>query len=475
MTADAAEPDLSIVGLAEAIRTGATTASEVTRRTLERIAALDTALRAFVAVDGDRALARADSLDAEVRAGRIRSVLHGVPVAYKDLCFIRGLPNACGTGRAEYFTAVHDCDIARRLSRAGAISIGKLAMTPLAMGSFGVTEGDGGPVNPWAPDRIPGGSSSGCGVAVAAGLVMVAVGTDTGGSIRIPAVCCGVAGLKPTYDRVSRAGIMPVSPSLDHVGPLALRVADLARLFPFMVRASRASRAAQVAPPATNGDLRGLRVGVAEGDYFADVTEEVAGTLAGAVSLLRDLGATVRPLTLRDPRPLMAATATIVRAEAAAAHGHLLDEPSSALSPLVRARLEEGRRVTATAYLHAIHECAGRRRTFLQDVFAGVDVVLGPTTPEPPPPRADVMGPPGRVAERMAHWAKFARFFNGLGIPVLALPTGLTREGVPLGVQVAGPPFGEPVLFVLGAALEAAAGWPRHPRNLAPGAAARVA
>ena len=189
-----------------AIREGRTTAAAQVRRSLDRIARLDAETGAFVTVDAERALRQAATLDAEHAAGRLRGSLHGVPIAYKDLCFIRGLPNTCGTAAPDYWVANEDCTVARRLTAAGAITLGKVRMTELAMGTFGVNEAQGTPRNPRAPDRVPGGSSSGSAVAVAAGFVPVAIGTDTGGSIRIPAACCGVVGLKPTYGRVSCRG-----------------------------------------------------------------------------------------------------------------------------------------------------------------------------------------------------------------------------------------------------------------------------
>ena len=459
-----ATPDCidSVAGISTAIGSGATTSLQVTRALLERIARLDPALGAFVAVDAERALARAETLDAERRAGRSRGPLHGVPVAYKDLCFIRGLPNTCGTVMREYFTAEADCAVARRLTRAGAITLGKLACTELAMGTFGINEVQGTPKNPWAPERVPGGSSSGSAVAVAAGLVPAAIGTDTGGSVRIPAACCGIVGLKPTYGLVGRSGIMPVSHSLDHVGPMARRVRDVGVLLSAMAGFD-AHDAASVRRSASDylgaRDVRGLRVGVAAGDYFADVSAEVAAAMERAQHVLRELGMHVEPVTLPDPRAMMEATATIVRAESAAAHGHRLAGDGPPFQPLVRARLEEGLRVTAAAYLHALGLVARLRRSFVRDVFASVDCVLAPVLAERPPLLLEATGPPAQVAGRMARFAKFARLFNGLGIPVLSLPCGYTADGVPLGVQLAAAPFGEATVLAVGAAYEDSQQW----------------
>ncbi len=415
-----------------------------------------------MAVDAGRALARAEALDAERRAGRSRGPLHGVPVGYKDLCFIRGLPNTCGTVVREYFAPQAECAVSRRLTRAGAITLGKLRCTELAMGTFGINEAQGTPTNPWAPERVPGGSSSGSAVAVAAGLVPAALGTDTGGSIRIPAACCGIVGLKPTYGLVGRSGIMPVSHTLDHVGPMALRVRDVALLLAAMAGVDPGDAASARRPAGdylAARDVRGLRIGVAAGDYFGDVSAEVAAAIAETARVLRELGMRVEPVTLPDPRPMMEATATIVRAESAAAHGHRLAEHGGQFQPLVRARLEEGLRVTAVAYLQAVALVARLRRSVVRDVFASVDCVLAPVLPERPPLLREVGGSVEQVAGRMARFAKFLRLFNGLGIPVLSLPCGYTEDGVPLGVQLAAPPFEEPRLLAIGAAYEDSRQW----------------
>jgi aspartyl-tRNA(Asn)/glutamyl-tRNA(Gln) amidotransferase subunit A len=446
--------DEGALGIAAAVRTGECSATAIVEWLLERIGRLNPELGAFVTTDAVGALARAKTLDTARSAGRACGPLHGVPVAYKDLCFIRGLPTGCGTAMPEYFHAPADCVVARRLTRAGAITLGKLAMTELAMGSFGLNDVQGTPRNPLALDRIPGGSSSGCGVALAAGLVAGAVGSDTGGSIRIPAACCGVVGLKPTYGRIGRSGIMPLSRSLDHVGPMGRRVGDVALMLSVMAGYDRhdpgsAHRPVAHSPGAV--DVRGLRVGVAADDYFRDVTDEVATTVERTAEGLRALGVVVQPLALPDPTPIVQATATIVRAESAAEHGHRLRDSGTALQPLLRDRLEEGLRITAADYLHALEAVLTFRRRFLRDVFSRVDLVLTPTLPERP-----LLLNEARAggAARMAHFAKFARLFNGLGIPVLALPGGQATDGTPLGVQFAARDFDEARLLAVGVAYE---------------------
>ena len=216
--------DLTLTELAVAIAARKISAVEATRACLDRIAALDRRLHAFITLDADGALARAHALDADLAAGRRWGPLHGVPLAYKDLCHVRGLATSCGTKTAEYFTSQTECTAVARLSAAGAVTLGKLNMTELALGPFGDNPHHGNVDNPWKSGHVSGGSSSGSGAAVAAGLAFGALGSDTGGSIRLPSACCGIVGIKPTYGRVSRAGAMPLSWSLDHLGPMARTV-----------------------------------------------------------------------------------------------------------------------------------------------------------------------------------------------------------------------------------------------------------
>ncbi|MBI4593216.1 MAG: amidase, partial [Candidatus Rokubacteria bacterium] len=226
--------DWTVESLAGAIRARRLSALEAAEECLARVRRLDPGLRAFITVDADGARRAARALDAELAAGRVRGPLHGVPLAHKDLCHVRGLPTSCGTRTPEYFVAEHECTAVARLVAAGAITLGKLNMSELALGPFGDNVHHGDVQNPWRSGHCAGGSSSGSGAAVAAGLVPGALGSDTGGSIRLPAACCGVVGLKPTYGRVSRAGVMPLSWSNDHLGPLARTVRDAALLLGVM-------------------------------------------------------------------------------------------------------------------------------------------------------------------------------------------------------------------------------------------------
>lgn len=462
--------ELPATALAAAVRRGEVSPTELTRACLERIERLDPLLRAFVRVDGDRALADARVREAEARAGRFRGPLHGVPLAYKDLFVVTGYPTGCGTRFPEYFRADREATAVARLTAAGAITLGKLNMTELALGPFGDNSHLGDVQNPWRPGHAAGGSSSGSGAAVAAGLVAGALGTDTGGSVRLPAACCGVVGLKPTYGRVSRAGVMPLSWSLDHVGPLARTVQDVALLFQVMAGPDPADPTASGRPvpdcvAALEGPVRGLRVGVPENYYWDGVDPEVVAATRAALGRLADLGLQLCQIRVPDPRPAVEVAQVVARCESAAIHARVVRETPEALQPAVRARLQVGLHVSAHDYLQALRLRSRLTRAFLEEVFAAVDLVAAPTLPEPPPPLAAVTaGTTPEVVERMGRFSRLTRPWNTLGLPVLTLPCGFSAAGLPLGLQLAGRPFDEATVLRVGHALEQALGlWQRRP------------
>jgi aspartyl-tRNA(Asn)/glutamyl-tRNA(Gln) amidotransferase subunit A len=460
--------DWTIDGLAAAIRERKASAVEVTTECLERIGRLDRRLRAFITVDAEGALASARALDAEAAAGRWRGALHGVPLAYKDLCHIRGLPTSCGTKTAEYFTAEHDATAVSRLRAAGAITLGKLNMTELALGPFGDNAHHGHADNPWRAGHLTGGSSSGSGVAVAAALALGALGTDTGGSIRLPAACCGIVGLKPTYGRVSRAGVMPLSWSNDHVGPMARTVRDAARLLQVIAgRDPRDGTSSHRAVPdyaaRIDEGVSGLRVAVPENYFFHGLDDEMTAGVRAAIRLLETLGARVMELCVPDPEVMSDVCNVIARCESAAVHTRLVRERPEEIQPVVRARLELGFRIPAHDYLQALRLRARLARAFIRDVFAETDVLVAPVVPEPAPPRAHATeGDTSEIAARQGRFSRLTRPFNGLGLPALAVPCGYSRQGLPLAFQIVGRPFDEATVLRAGHAYEQSAGWHRR-------------
>jgi len=460
--------DWTLASVAADIRAGRLSPVEATGACLDRIARLDGRLRAFITLDAEGALASARALEADARAGRWRGPLHGVPLAFKDLCHIRGLPSSCGTKTPHYFFAEAECTAVRRLVGAGAVTLGKLNMTELAMGPFGDNAHHGDVQNPWRPEHCAGGSSSGSGAAVAAGLAMGALGTDTGGSIRLPAGCCGIAGLKPTYGRVSRAGVMPLSWSMDHVGPMAPTVGDAALLLGVIAGAdpqdaTSSPRAVPDYAGALSEPIVGLRVGVPENYYFRGLHPEMEAGVRRAVAVLEGLGARVSEIRVPDPQLITDVANIISRAESAAIHSRLLRERPQDLQPAVRARLELGVRIPAHDYLQALRLRARLAREFIREVFAEVDALAAPVIREPAPALADVKaGTTEDVTARMKEFSRLTRPWNGLGLPALSVPCGLSAAGLPLAFQIVGRPFDEATVLKLGHAYEQAAGWWRQ-------------
>lgn len=460
--------DRPLVELAAAIRAREVSPVELTRACLDRIARLDGRLRAFITVDTEGALRAARAREAEVAAGRWRGPLHGVPLAHKDLFAVGGLPTSCGTKTADYFTAERDATAVARLVAAGAITLGKLNMTELALGPFGDNAHHGDVQNPWRPGHVTGGSSSGSGAAVAAGLACGALGSDTGGSIRLPAACCGIVSLKPTYGRVSRAGAMPLSWSLDHVGPMARTVRDAALLLGIIAGHDPEDPTTSPRPVPDYGagleaPITGLRVGVPRTYYWDGVDAEVTGATREAIRALEGLGARVVELELPDPQVLVDVSNVIARSESAAVHARLVHEQPHALQPAVRARLEVGFHISAHEYLQATRLRARLAREFVRDVFGRVDVLVAPTIPEPPPAYAAAKaGSAEDVVQRMGRFSRLTRPFNTLGLPALSVPCGFSTAGLPLGLQVVGRPFDEATILRGGGAYEQAAGWSRR-------------
>ena len=419
--------DLTLSEVAEAIRLRKTSSVEATQACLDRIARFDTALRAFITVDAEGALAAAKAADASPPP---RGLLHGVPLAFKDLCHVRGLPTSCGTKTAEYFRAESECTAVARLRDAGAVVLGKLNMTELALGPFGDNAHHGDVQNPWKPGHAAGGSSSGSAAAVAARLAFGALGSDTGGSIRLPAACCGIVGLKPTYGRVSRAGAMALSWSVDHLGPMTRTVRDCAVMLSAIAGhdprdATSSGRRVGDLLAALDRPLAGIRVGVPENYYFDGVTAEIDTAVRVAAGTLESAGARVHTLRIPDPATMADVCNIIARCESAVLHARVARERPHELQPAVRSRLEVGFHVSAFDYLQASRLRARLTREFITEVFGEIDVLLTPTIPEPAPPLdAAKAGTVDEVVTRMGRFSRLTRPFNGLGLPALSLPCG---------------------------------------------------
>jgi aspartyl-tRNA(Asn)/glutamyl-tRNA(Gln) amidotransferase subunit A len=455
----------TVAALAAATASGRVSPVEITRECLARISRLDSILHAFIAIDAEAALRAAKALEAARSTREPLGALHGVPLAWKDLCHVPGLPTSCGTGTPDYFVDDRECEAVARLRRAGAVSLGKLNMSELAMGPFGDNPHHGDVGNPWSPGHAAGGSSSGAGAAIAAGLVPGAIGSDTGGSIRLPAACCGIVGLKATYGRVSRAGAMALSWSLDHLGPMARTVRDTALMLGVIAGhdprdATSSRRRPSDYVRALERGIAGVRVGMPLNYFFDGVDPEIGDGVRRAATVMAGLGATVVELHVPDPRAVTDVANVMAACESSALHARVARERPHALGPVARARLELGFHIPAVDYLQATRLRARLARAFTAEVFPRVDVLLTPTIPESPPVLADVTR---RPVEEIVGWgrrfSRLTRPFNGLGLPALSLPCGFSRAGLPLALQVAGRPFDEGTVLRVGHAYEQATGW----------------
>ncbi len=452
--------DWNLESQSAALRARRVSSLELVEACLARIARHDPRLRAFITIDAEGARATAKERDAELASGRWRGPLHGLPLAYKDLCFIAGLPTSCGTQTREYFVAERECAAVVGLRTAGAVTLGKLNMSELALGPFGDNAHHGDAQNPWRSGHCSGGSSSGSGVAVAAGLALATLGTDTGGSIRLPAAACGIVGLKPTYGRVSRAGAMALSWSNDHLGPMTGTVRDAALMLGVIAGHDPEDGTSSRHPVpdylgAIDSGVAGLRLGVPENYFLDGVDSAIVAAVEDAAQQLAAGGARLVRLRVPDPGPITDVTGLVSRAESATIHTRILKERPHELQPVVRARLQVGLQISAHDYLQALRLRARMTRHVIREVFAEVDVLLVPTIPEPPPRLADVTSVPVDVViARMGRFSRLTRPFNGLGLPALSVPCGLSPEGLPLGLQIVGRPFDEATVLRVGRAWE---------------------
>ena len=460
--------DLHLLSVAEAsgeIAAGRLSPVELTQAYLDRIDALEPRINAYITVTGDLAMERARQAEAEIAAGQNRGPLHGVPIALKDLYDTAGIPTTGGSKILSERVPEEDCPATARLGEAGAVLLGKLNMHEFA---FGITNNNlhyGPARNPWNTECVTGGSSGGSGAAMAAGLCAATLGSDTGGSIRIPAAFCGIVGLKPTYGRVSKRGVLPLSASLDTVGPMTRSVADAAIVLQAIagydaldansVDASVPDYLSEMAAGA-----RGLRVGVVRGDYRLPMDDELERSVAAAFAQLASLGAAlVDPVELPLLREALPHNFTIISSEAAAYHLQWLDERPGDYGADVFGRLSGGRNNSATDYIIA-REAQARIRGQLLEAMAGFDVLALPMLPLTAPPIGqDAVTVGGAAMDLRTAVTWYTQPFNLTGFPAISVPCGFTSAGMPIGFQLVAKPFEEGTLLRLAHAYEQSTDW----------------
>jgi aspartyl-tRNA(Asn)/glutamyl-tRNA(Gln) amidotransferase subunit A len=452
---------MTLVEVADAIATKRLSSHEVTRACLHRIAQWQPRLNAFMAIEAEAALKAADEADAALANGNRSGPLHGVPLAHKDMYYDAGKVVTCGSLIRRDFVATSTSTALQRLKDAGSFRLGSLQMSEFAYGPTGHNAHYGPVRNPFATDHVTGGSSSGSGSAVAARLTFAALGSDTGGSIRNPANFCGVTGLKTTYGRISRAGAMPLSQSLDTVGPLAQTAEDCALLLALMAGPDPEDPTASHAPvadymAATKQPIKGLRIGVPTAFYVDDLDAEIARVLDETIATLRKEGAEIVQVELPDQRQLSAACQLLNAVEACAFHKRWLIERPQDYGPQVLMRLQNGLAIPAVTYLETMR---WRGPALAAHVAATgkVDAVIAPVSPMPAPTVAesDVRGSPGAEAV-IQRITRFTRPINYLGLPSLAIPSGFTKTGLPVGMQLIGRSFDEATILQIGAAFQRA-------------------
>lgn len=450
--------ELTVEELAGAVISRQVTAREVVQALLDRIGELEPAVQAWARLCGERALEEAAGLDHRLASGQRPGPLHGVPVGVKDIIYTQGVETSAGSPILQGFVPAYDATVVARLRQAGAVILGKTVTTQFAYLDPGPTR------NPWNLEHTPGGSSSGSAAAVACGMVPAALGTQTIGSILRPAAYCGVVGLKPTYGRVSRHGIVPLAWTLDHPGPLARTVEDVAVMLEVLAGPDGQDPACSSQPverwtQACRLSASGLRVGVPD-RFFPERSDPEAREAYGrALAALEGAGAAVREVRLpAEFEAGLVAQRTILAAEAATFHRRWFEQRAEDYGPKLRALVEEGMRVPATEYIRARQVRRACRRG-MAELFDEVDVLATPTTPAPAPEGLQSTGDP-----------TFNGPFSLVGFPSITVPVELSSTGLPLGVQLVAKPFAEATLLRAAAALEGAVAWGRrvpHPLTTA--------
>jgi aspartyl-tRNA(Asn)/glutamyl-tRNA(Gln) amidotransferase subunit A len=441
--------------LAADLRARKVSSRELVARSLSRIERIDPKLNSFITVTAETALAEADERDRELARGFDRGPLHGIPIAHKDLMRTKGVRTTAGSKILADYIPQRDAAIVTKLHHAGAVSLGKTGLHELAYGITSNNPHFGTIHNPWDLSRIPGGSSGGSAVAAAAGFLGFATGTDTGGSIRVPASFCGVVGLKPTFGRVDIRGVLPLGFSQDHVGPLSRSVRDAAIAFQAMVDG--------YVPPA-NPDLGGLRVGWPQNFFLDCVDPEVAAAIDAAFEVAVEAGGCIVEIELPDMEALRAAGATCLLVEAAAVLRPYLDRRSD-FGADVLALLDQGKTIPGVDYIEARRTRRRVGRDFAR-LFEQVDCIFTPTTPITAPRIGQTtVEICGVIEEVRTAVTRFTRVMNALGLPAISIPCGFSQSGLPIGLQIIAAAGQEDLLLRAAAVMEDAMSLPvRHPQ-----------
>jgi aspartyl-tRNA(Asn)/glutamyl-tRNA(Gln) amidotransferase subunit A len=442
---------MTLLEASHAIRAKSVSSVDLTNACLARIQKVQPVLNAFITVTADQALAEARAMDQETQRGKWRGPFHGIPIALKDNIDSAGVRT---TGASELFqnrVPTEDAEVARRLKDAGAVLLGKLNLHEFAYGGTSAVSHFGPVHNPWDPTRTPGGSSGGPGAAVAADMCFASIGTDTAGSIRIPASYCSIVGLMPTYGRVSIRGIIPLSWTLDHAGPVCKTVEDAATMLNVIAGYDAAdTTTVDIAVPdyvrALHGPVAKLRLGLPRRPYFDSLNPDVAKAIDGALAVLKKMTASTHDVEL----PPVGNSFGIIRAEAYTYHKPWITKTPQLYDEPVRAAIQGGAAVKADEYVAAMRSLMESRRDIVK-TFRDVDLLVFPTMADPP----------FKIEEGFKKnvSARNTLPFDVYGVPVISIPCGFTRDGLPIGLQIAGAPWAETSVLALAYAYERATAW----------------
>ena len=448
----------TIVELGPRLRRKEVSPVELTRCCLDRIEKLNPALNAFITVTGASALAEARAAEIEIARGEWRGPLHGIPVALKDLIDTAGTRTTAASALFEHRVPIEDAEVVERLRRAGAVFLGKNNLHEFAYGGSSLVSFFGDVHNPRNSAHIAGGSSGGSAAAVAAGLCYAAIGTDTAGSIREPAALCGCVGIKPTYGRVSCRGVIPLSSSMDHVGPLAATVGDAAAVLQAIAGYDRLDICSADVPvddyvSALGGSTKKLRVGIPRKYFYDDLDEEVRAAVEQALAVIGTLVAQVLDVQIE-----VSSDRTVQAAESFAYHADNVAQTPELYQPETLRRIRSGANISAAEYILRRREMDLERRK-AHEFFADVDLLVTPTMPIPAPAIADLKKDPAALRPAELALLRNTRPFNVWGLPAISVPCGFTKSGLPIGLQIAGPPWREDLVLRLAHAYERATEW----------------
>ncbi|MCH7800819.1 MAG: Asp-tRNA(Asn)/Glu-tRNA(Gln) amidotransferase subunit GatA [Chloroflexi bacterium] len=455
---------LSISEAADLISRKRLSPVELAQAHLDRIEATEPSLNSFITLLSDDALESARNAERDIQSGGYRGPLHGIPIGLKDLYYTKGIPTTIGSRIFRDFVPDYDATVTERFAEAGAILMGKLQMHEFALGATSVNPHDGPAHNPWDTERITGGSSGGSGSAVASGQVMGALGSDTGGSVRIPAGLCGIVGLKPTFGRVSRRGVFPLSFSLDTVGPMTRTARDAALILNVIAGYdSRDPSSANVADEdfaaSLDQSISGLRIGIPDEFFYDIIDPEVAEAMCAATGVMKDLGATVERVSIPVLNHSLAISSTILVTEAAEVHADNLRYRPQDIGADVRGRLQTGALTSAQDYLKA-QRARSEFNIQMAQIMEKYDILVAPTiatgAPKINQTRVEIAG---KQENALSLMSRLTRPFNICGYPTASVPSGFTSEGLPIGIQIAGRAFEDSTVLRVAHAYEQATEW----------------